>query len=119
MHALETINYIFLFISISSALISADEMKPPFWQKAETARWLAHSNLWGVLSTTSVHLNGQAWGQPKSFSDGNSTFSSGKLYFYDSDMDTSMQVSSITFQIPGSVCLYNTSDTFQLFRISQ
>ena len=96
MHVLNAINYVFLFITIiaSGPLISA-EMKPPFRQKAETARWLAHSNLWGVLSTTSVHLNGQAWGQPKSFSDGNSTFSSGKLYFYDSDLDTSMQASAI------------------------
>jgi hypothetical protein len=81
--------YIFLY-SIPST--NAETIKPPFWQKATTARWLAHSNLWGVLSTTSVHLNGQAWGQPKSFCDGNSTFSSGNLYFYDSELDTSMQV---------------------------
>lgn len=65
--------------------------KPPFWKKAETARWLAHANVYGTLSTTSVHLKGQAWGQPKSFVDGTSTNSTGDLYFYDSDMDTSMQ----------------------------
>mmetsp|Transcript_29676 Transcript_29676/g.32305 ORF Transcript_29676/g.32305 Transcript_29676/m.32305 type:complete len:188 (+) Transcript_29676:199-762(+) len=65
--------------------------KPPFWKKAETARWLAHENVWGTLSTTSVHLNNQAWGQPKSFVDGSTTNSTGVLYFYDSDMDVSMQ----------------------------
>ena len=47
---------------------------------------------WGTLSTTSVHLNGQAWGQPKSFVDGPVNNSTGNLYFYDSDMDTSLEV---------------------------
>eukprot|EP01031_Cornospumella_fuschlensis_P036956 gene36956-44833_t len=50
--------------------------------------------MWGTLSTTSVHLQGQAWGQPKSFVDetrGTSSNSTGELYFYDSDMDTSLQ----------------------------
>mmetsp|Transcript_21845 Transcript_21845/g.36556 ORF Transcript_21845/g.36556 Transcript_21845/m.36556 type:complete len:211 (-) Transcript_21845:238-870(-) len=70
---------------------TAEKPKPFFWEKAETARWLAHQNLWGTLSTTSVHLNGQAWGQPKSFVDGSSSNSTGDLYFYDSDMDTSME----------------------------
>lgn len=70
---------------------SAEKDKPPFWKKAETARWLAHENVWGTLSTTSVHLKGQAWGQPKSFVDGTETNSTGILYFYDSDMDASMQ----------------------------
>ena len=65
--------------------------QPPFWEKAETARWLAHENEWGTLSTSSVHLKGQAWGQPKSFVDGTATNSTGILYFYDSDMDASMQ----------------------------
>ncbi len=66
--------------------------RPPFWKKAETARWLAHSNVWGTLSTISVHLNGQAWGQPKSFVDGTRDNSTGNFYFYDSEMDASMQV---------------------------
>lgn len=65
--------------------------EPNFWKKAETARWLAHENIWGTLSTSSVHLNGQAWGQPKSFVDGTINNSTGVLYFYDSDMDTSLQ----------------------------
>lgn len=67
--------------------------KPPFWEKAETARWLVHENVWGTLSTMSAHLK-QAWGQPKSFVDGTASNSTGVLYFYDSDMDTSMQVGS-------------------------
>ena len=66
--------------------------KPFVWKKAETARWLAHQNIWGTISTTSVHLNGRAWGQPKSFVDGSISNSTGVLYFYDSDMDTSVQV---------------------------
>eukprot|EP01034_Spumella_vulgaris_P030991 gene30991-38300_t len=49
------------------------------------------NNVWGTLSTISVHLNGQAWGQPKSFVDGSLTNSTGNFYFYDSEMDTSLQ----------------------------
>jgi hypothetical protein len=70
--------------------VSSEDKKPPFWKKAENARWLAHKNVWGTLSTTSIHLKGQAWGQPKSFADGSYSNSTGNLYFYDSDMDTSM-----------------------------
>jgi hypothetical protein len=79
-----------LVILVAFGLVSA-RVKPPFWQKAETARWLAHSNVWGTLSTSSVHLSGHAWGQPKSFADGTSTNSTGELFFYDSDMDISVQ----------------------------
>ncbi|RYY88101.1 hypothetical protein EON63_03050 [archaeon] len=79
-------------LTVLLSLASSHLSKPPFWKKAETARWLAHENVWGTLSTTSVHLNGQAWGQPKSFVDGTITNSTGDFYFYDSDMDTSLQV---------------------------
>jgi len=79
-----------IFIS-SQALEKSESIKPHFWEKAENARWLAHANIWGTLSTTSIHLNGQAWGQPKSFADGSKSNSTGVLYFYDSDMDTSIQ----------------------------
>lgn len=89
---------VFLVLLVS-VVHAADDVvqKPPFWEKAETARWLAHENLWGTLSTTSVHLNGQAWGQPKSFVDGSNSNSTGNLYFYDSDMDTSMEVFFVRF----------------------
>jgi len=80
----------FFFAAKADAI---DNKKPPFWKKAETARWLVHENIWGTLATTSVHLHGQAWGQPKSFADGTKDNSTGYLYFYDSSMDISVQVS--------------------------
>ncbi len=86
---------LFLFliaINYLSFHVHGADMKPPFWNKAQTARWLVHENNWGTLSTSSIHLNGQAWGQPKSFADGYSNHSTGLLYFYDSDLDASVQV---------------------------
>ena len=85
--------YIFLaLISFkASALLEVDKKKPAFWKKAETARWLSHQNVWGTFATTSVHLQGRAWAQPKSFVDGTIESSTGIPYFYDSDMDTSME----------------------------
>ena len=68
---------IFLTLSSGKSFDISEKTKPFFWNKAETARWLAHSNLWGTLSTTSVHLNGRPWGQPKSFVDGSTTVSTG------------------------------------------
>lgn len=88
---LSTMLHLLFFLALVYAGIAQAKIKPPFWQKAETARWLAHRNLWGTLSTTSVHLHGQAWGQPKSFVDGSNSNSTGVLYFYDSDMDASME----------------------------
>jgi hypothetical protein len=69
--------------------------KPLFYEKAEIARWLIHENVWGTLSTISVHLEGYPWGQAISFVDGNVDNSTGNVYFYTSDMDTSMQVAKI------------------------
>jgi hypothetical protein len=71
--------------------VDVDITKPRFWKKAETARWLAHQNLWGSLATISVHLKGAPFSQPKSFVDGPEANSTGVIYFWDSDMDTSMQ----------------------------
>lgn len=82
---------LYLILQVLLLYTSAAIIKPPFWEKAETARWLAHKNLWGTLSTSSVRLQGQAWGQPKSFVDGSSSNATGVLYFYDSDMDASME----------------------------
>ena len=81
-----------LLLVLSYPAHALTQKKPAFWNKAESSRWLAHSNLWGTLSTSSQHLKGRAWGQPKSFVDGSNSNSTGVLYFYDSDMDTSMQV---------------------------
>lgn len=85
-------NVLFIaYLSFNCFNFGACSEKPPVFKKAETARWIAHNNIWGTLSTTSVHLNGQAWGQPKSFVDGSTANSTGNLYFYDSDLDTSIE----------------------------
>ena len=84
-----------LLLIFPNSVHAISKKKPTFWNKAESARWLAHSNLWGTLSTSSEHLKGRAWGQPKSFVDGSESNSTGVLYFYDSDMDTSLQVSTL------------------------
>merc|ERR1711871_1691962 len=65
--------------------------KPFFMRKTATARWLAHESRWGSLATTSIHLNGSAFGNAISLSDGTKDNSSGIPYFYVSDLDTSMQ----------------------------
>jgi hypothetical protein len=72
---------------------TSTSIKPPFFKKAENARWLAHTNVWGTISTTSLHLKGQAWGMATSFVDGTTSNSTGNIYMYKSDMDTSVQVS--------------------------
>merc|ERR1711904_429652 len=63
---------------------------PPASQKAATARWMAHTLDWGVLSTTSTRSEGAelggAFGNPYSFADA----STGVPYFYASDLDASM-----------------------------
>lgn len=76
---------------------SVDKTKPPFYKKAETARWLAHENVWGTLATTSLHLNGRAWAATKSFVDGSISNSTGNIYIYDSDLDYSIQVRRLVF----------------------
>eukprot|EP00965_Chrysotila_dentata_P257583 6212934-Pleurochrysis_carterae.AAC.2 len=70
----------------ASTLLHADP--PPWQEKALTARWMVANTDWGVLSTSSVHLNGTAFGNPNSFVDGGN----GSLYFYVTDRDASMQV---------------------------
>jgi len=64
---------------------------PPFFQKAANARWLVHKLNYAVLSTNSVALKGAAFGNPQSFSDGPVDQGTGKLFFYVSSMDASMQ----------------------------
>jgi len=65
--------------------------KPLFLRKIATARWLAHQSRWGSIATTSVHLNGTAFGNAISMADGTRDKSTGIPYFYVSDLDTSMQ----------------------------
>mmetsp|Transcript_23855 Transcript_23855/g.38339 ORF Transcript_23855/g.38339 Transcript_23855/m.38339 type:complete len:248 (-) Transcript_23855:121-864(-) len=65
---------------------------PPSWmKKAATARWVVHNTTYGTLATTSVHLNGTAFGNVQSFVDGDMTFTTGIPYFYVSEMDVSQQ----------------------------
>jgi hypothetical protein len=65
--------------------------KPFFQRKAATARWLVHESTWGSIATTSVHLNGTAFGNPISLTDGTAKKSTGIPYFFVSDLDTSVQ----------------------------
>ena len=80
------------FTSVEKPSKSDPPSNPPaIDEKAQTARWLAHSADFGILSTTSVHLNGAPFGNPQSFCDGTTDNSTGKLYFYVSNLDASMQ----------------------------
>jgi len=62
---------------------------PPYEKKALTARWMAQTINWGVLSTTSTRDEGthagDAFGNPYSFAS-----VKGQPYFYASGMDSSM-----------------------------
>lgn len=58
---------------------------------AATARRLVSSNTWGVVSTSSRHLNGTAWGNLLSYSDGPPGAGSGTPYFYLSGLDATLQ----------------------------
>jgi hypothetical protein len=44
--------------------------RPDYTDYAGMARWLVHQNEWGVVSTTSRHLGGIAFGNALSFADG-------------------------------------------------
>ena len=73
-----------LLLAVASLGFSAP---PARFEKVATARWIAKSLDWGVLSTTSIHLGGVAFGNPNSFV----ALPNGSLYFYVSGMDASMQ----------------------------
>jgi len=65
--------------------------QPPFWKKAENARWLVHEADWATLATTSVHLNGMAFANTRSFVDGPVDNATGVPYFLISTLDTSTE----------------------------
>lgn len=78
--------------SIENAVVSKAKIvhaPPPYQEKAATARWMANSLVWGVLSTTSTRTEatkvGDAFGNPNSFADVN-----GIPYLYVSNDDASM-----------------------------
>jgi hypothetical protein len=76
-------------IAITSALSAPSP--PHFWEKAANARWLTHQLNYGVLSTSSSTLDAAAFGNVQSFADGPSDNSTGRLFFYVSDLDASMK----------------------------
>lgn len=67
--------------------------QPSFIHAAATARWMAHTIDWGVLTTTSTRkgFEGAPFANPQSFVDGGCNNSTGVLYFYVAGADQSMK----------------------------
>ena len=86
MSATRSLNAIKLSTNTPPALSSKIYLAPPF-EDAAFARYLAHMNSYGVVSTISVHLDGQAFSNVMSCSDGIGNNSTGRLFFYMTDMD--------------------------------
>uniref|UniRef100_A0A0C9RHU3 TSA: Wollemia nobilis Ref_Wollemi_Transcript_19717_836 transcribed RNA sequence n=1 Tax=Wollemia nobilis TaxID=56998 RepID=A0A0C9RHU3_9CONI len=61
--------------------------KPDFKDAHATARWLVSQNTWGILSTTSIDLQGVPFGNVVSFSDGPPGKETGIPYFYLTSLD--------------------------------
>jgi len=74
--------------NVGASLASA---RPWPLRYARFARWLVHGRTtpWGVLSTTSVHLEGTAFGNVQSHSDGPADKGTGRLFFYMTHLDAS------------------------------
>jgi hypothetical protein len=99
-----------------ASLAVIDGLKPPPAIKhVATARYMTTTLDWGVLSTTSVHLGGVAFGNPNSFV----ALSNGSLFFYVAGQDASMidvaKNNSVSFtlseaQIPGKCNSTSTLD---------
>lgn len=66
-------------------------LRPDHTDHARLARWLVHQLDWGVVSTTSRHLGGVAFGNPLSVADGPCGSPTGRLLFNLSPMDATMQ----------------------------
>ena len=84
--ATRSLNAIKLSTNTPPALSSKNYLAPPF-EDAAFARYLAHMNSYGVVSTISVHLDGQAFSNVMSCSDGIGNNSTGRLFFYMTEMD--------------------------------
>jgi len=80
-----------LLACVVATTFASGPSPPPFWDKAENARWLVHNLDYGVLSTFSSTMNSTAFGNPQSFADGAVDNSTGRLYFYVSTLDASCQ----------------------------
>mmetsp|Transcript_1893 Transcript_1893/g.2095 ORF Transcript_1893/g.2095 Transcript_1893/m.2095 type:complete len:424 (+) Transcript_1893:108-1379(+) len=70
---------------------TAVSSKPWWFETVKMARWLVHSNVWGNVATTSLHLNGTAFGDVQSYTDGDDSTSTGRLFFYGSTLDPTWQ----------------------------
>lgn len=66
---------------------------PPYREKAETARYIAHYSDWGVVGTISTmpNISGRPFTNIISFCDGPLDNSTGTPYFYVMDEDASMK----------------------------
>uniref|UniRef100_A0A8C6UA91 Cellular repressor of E1A-stimulated genes 2 n=1 Tax=Neogobius melanostomus TaxID=47308 RepID=A0A8C6UA91_9GOBI len=101
---------------------SASSTPPPHQETARTARYIAHSSDWGVLSTISTQerIKGIPFGNIFSISDGPLDNSTGIIYFYVTPMDNSVSDlkmnphASLTFsEAEGDFCrqmLYDPED---------
>lgn len=69
------------------------------------ARWLVHRLDWGVVSTTSVHLGGAAFGNPLSFADGPRCRPTGRLLFFLSPMDATTQARAHWIEASWPACM--------------
>jgi len=70
-------------VALGLSAVTAD--KPNVSDKAGSARWVVNQANWGVIATTSVRLNGTAFGNPISVAE-----IGGQPYFYVSLLDESM-----------------------------
>lgn len=82
---MQMISWVLCFFGLASLAAGG---KPPHEDPAAVARWQMAQANWGVLATTSIHLNGTAFGNPISVTD---ALGDGTPYFYVSAMDVSMQ----------------------------
>jgi hypothetical protein len=102
--------FVVLLAVYSVSALDNPKKKPIEFEKAATARWMAHELSWGAFGTISLHLDGAPFVQSKSFVDGTIANSTGTIYMFDSTLDASTQDAlanpSVSFalteaQIPG------------------
>jgi len=78
-------------VVVASLLCAGNAQQPAPNKKAASARYMVHSADYVVLATISKHLNGAPFGNVITMSDGPVANSTGHLYFYASELDTSIQ----------------------------
>jgi hypothetical protein len=105
------------FLTSDAALIRSSfpgdsllPQRPDHTKHSELARWLVHVSTWGTVSTT--HLD-QAYGNSLSLSDGPLGNSTGRLLFYLTPMDVTMQDLEINPVATLSLCEAQLSEGCQ------